>query len=201
MSFVSINILDLLNEEDDDARIKSIISSFSCPLNSEIESFLKNNSINFAKQKIAISFLVFLEETGELLGYYTLTNKAITIGKNALSCDYKRKLKRYFKEDENGEFYGPCYLIAQLGKNASLSKNTISGDDLLNDAYSHLIDAQRIIGGGFVFLECENKPELMKFYSDYGFKELDERQSEEGILYKRLIIRLEDKPNEINADR
>ncbi len=53
-----INILDLLDTVGED-EVKSILSDFSCPKNQEIEDFLIKNSIEFAKRKMSITYLVF----------------------------------------------------------------------------------------------------------------------------------------------
>lgn len=46
----TINLIDLLELIGDEGA-QSIISSFSCTLNKEIDSFLKNSAITFAKKK------------------------------------------------------------------------------------------------------------------------------------------------------
>jgi hypothetical protein len=53
-----VQILDLLNISGE-VSLKKILSDFSCPMNIEIESFLKDNSVSFAKQKMSITHLVF----------------------------------------------------------------------------------------------------------------------------------------------
>ena len=68
-----INILDMLDSIGEDA-VKEIISDFSCPLNNEIEYFLFNNAIDFAKRKMSVTYLVF-DEINRLTGYFTLTHK------------------------------------------------------------------------------------------------------------------------------
>lgn len=48
---------------------------------------------------------------------------------------------------------------------------------------------QRVIGGGVVYLECENEEKLLQFYKrdDIGFRCFGERQSEEGVCYHQLL--------------
>jgi hypothetical protein len=45
----------------------------------------------------------------------------------------------------------------------------ISGDDLLALACKKIRDTQMILGGKMAFLECEDKPKLLDFYSRNGF--------------------------------
>ena len=61
-------------------------------------------------------------------------------------------------------------LIGQLGKNYTNDYNAlITGDELLNIACDTVKEAQRLIGGRLVYLECENIPSLINFYQRNGF--------------------------------
>lgn len=70
------SIIDLLHLAGEDT-VNSIIKDFACDLNPEIEHFLKHNSIEFAKRKISITYLVF-DEYDDLLGYTFGANKSFT---------------------------------------------------------------------------------------------------------------------------
>jgi hypothetical protein len=48
----TIPLSDYLKESSEE-RTTEILSSFSCPENQDIETFLKNNAISFTKQGIA----------------------------------------------------------------------------------------------------------------------------------------------------
>lgn len=58
INYIQINILDMLEYIGEDS-CKNILSSFKCPINFDVEDFLYNKAIQFAKQHIAISYLVF----------------------------------------------------------------------------------------------------------------------------------------------
>lgn len=51
--------LGILIEELGEDTVKDILSSFSCPLNPDVEGFLKHKAIDFAKQSWAQTHLVF----------------------------------------------------------------------------------------------------------------------------------------------
>ncbi len=53
-----INILDIIEMYGEDS-CKEILSTFICPLNMDVADFIHNKAIEFAKQRIAITFLVF----------------------------------------------------------------------------------------------------------------------------------------------
>ena len=69
------NVLDMLEYVGED-NCQKILSTFACPLNTDVENFIHTKTIQFAKQKIAISYLVFAEQDNQryFVGYYTLAN-------------------------------------------------------------------------------------------------------------------------------
>ena len=52
--------------------IEAKLATFSSPKNYEIEDFIHNKAIGFATGKLSITYLVNDEETGSILGYFTL---------------------------------------------------------------------------------------------------------------------------------
>ena len=75
--YEAVNILDMLNAIGEDA-VKNILSDFSCPRNFEIESFVKQNALEFAKRKMSITYLV-IDEEGQLAAIFALTHKAVQL--------------------------------------------------------------------------------------------------------------------------
>ena len=65
-------------------------------------------------------------------------------------------------------------LIAQLGKNDEY-KGLISGDVLLSYACDTVKQAQALLGGKIVYLECEDKVGLLEFYRSNGFVDFGKR--------------------------
>ena len=104
----------------------------------------------------------------------------------------QKKLERFCGGSRvEGRFLCSSFLIAQFGKNMNILKGEkISGNELMDCVFEILSDVQRKIGGGVVFLECENKRQLLDFYQNdhnkfmvYG-KRLDEAS---GIEYLQLL--------------
>lgn len=56
MSFVVTNILDEL--KDGERYLQDDLSSFVCPINPEIQDFIRSKAIEFAKQKLSITYIV-----------------------------------------------------------------------------------------------------------------------------------------------
>lgn len=109
------NILDLLEMIGEDEVILAL-SEFSCPRNAEIESFIHNSAIEFAKKKMSITYLVF-DETGQIEAFFTLAHKSSVIGDGLLSKTSQKKLSRHARLDAEVHVYSiSAFLIAQFGK-------------------------------------------------------------------------------------
>ena len=180
MSVLTVNILDSISANGE-TETADDLSVFSSPKNPEIDDFIKTKAIDFAKRKLSITYLVYDSEDGALLGYFTLAHKAIDIEGRTLSNTVRRKLGRYSRFDKDTDSYAAsAFLLAQFGKNYGVdSGKRISGAQLMQLATDVLVDIQRQIGGGIIYLDCEDKPELVSFYTDQNFKRFDDRFSSE----------------------
>ena len=59
--------------------LERIISEYSCDKNFDVERFLKNSAIEFTKKNQSVTYLVFSTEDGELLGYFAIALKVLTV--------------------------------------------------------------------------------------------------------------------------
>ena len=174
------NILDVLERRGEDFLMR-VLAAFSCPVNPEIEKFIKERAIDFAKRRLSITYLVTDMDDGEILGYFTLTHKAILLNGEGFSKTMQRKLTRYSRLDtQTGNYMASAFLLAQFGKNYGVDDGKrISGTNLMELVRDILVDVQRRIGGGIVYLDCEDKAGLLAFYEKEGFNRFDERFSQE----------------------
>ena len=159
-----------------EADLRQAISEFYS-IDPHVEAFLKNNAEDFARQHKSVTYLVFSRITMELLGYFTLIIKPITVRDKMMSKTMLRAFKKVGKFDEVQNTYTvAAYLIAQLGRNFAPSlKNNISGKDLLDAALYILKGIQRNVGGTIVFLEAQDNDKVLSFYQSNGFRALDKR--------------------------
>lgn len=159
---------------------KDILSGFSCPLAPDVENFVRRKAIEFAKQGWAQTHLVFAPYKKEnvLVGYFALASKSINVQKKKISVSTRKRIAKFSTFDNTiNVFHLSAPLIAQLGKNFfNKYNNLITGDELLDIACQKVSQIQLELGGRFAYIECEDTPKLIEFYSRNGFVEFDRRQ-------------------------
>jgi hypothetical protein len=104
--YTVINIRRYLNSDNPklgENRLLQVLSGFSCPKNPDVEHFLKNSSIEFTKKNQSVTYLVFLSSTMELVGYFALALKPLTVRGETVSNTVKRKLLRVSELDEESQ--------------------------------------------------------------------------------------------------
>ena len=184
----TINLLDLVDAIGE-GETKNLLSDFSCSKNQEIENYVRKNALDFARRKISMTHLV-IDDQGRLAAMFALTHKAIEINGEGLSKTTRSKLQRFAELDETTDCFSvSAFLIAQFGKD-DLAGYSLSGDILMASALDVLTTAQRNVGGGVVYLECENRPRLLEFYqsSHNGFRPFGQRFSEKDqVEYIQLL--------------
>lgn len=193
-----VNLKDLVQAVGEE-RTKQILSDFSCPMNKDVEYFIRSKAIEFSKQGLAQTQLIFTsyKEEPVLIGYFALAVKEIVITRRTvLNYNWRRRINRFAtRSDTDGCYYVPAPLIGQLGKNYKNGYNElITGDELLKLAIDKVYETQAVLGGKFVYLECEDKPKLIQFYKDNGFVEFghrdlerDERDRQSGNYLVQLL--------------
>ena len=189
-----ININDMLQELGED-KLKNILSSYFCPYNKDLEYFLQDKAIEFSKQGIAATHLVFTsyKKKPVLIGYFSLANKFIFIPKKLLSNTLNKRIAKFGMRQETG-YSLATPLIAQLGKNYTNDFNTlITGDELLAMAINKVKQIQADIDGRFVYLECEDVVKLIDFYSSNGFLNFSQRKldpDEKGRMKGTYLVQM-----------
>ena len=173
-----VNILDGLETLGEEA-MRADLSSFVSAKNPEIEDFLREKAIEFAKRKISITYLITDVADGAILGYFTLTHKSVILNGEGLSRTFQKRLAMFSRLDrDTGNYVVSAFLLAQLGKNYAIEENRrISGKTMMKLVNDVLLDVQRRIGGGVLYLDCEDTQKLKNFYKGENFKEFADRFS------------------------
>jgi len=173
--------------------LQQVFSTFSCDRNSDVERFLLEQSVNFTKKNQSVTYVVLTPEEGQIIGYFTIAIKPITVNGDSFSNTVKKKIARVSEQDEeSGNYSLSAYLIAQLGKNFKDGANEkISGDQLLGLAIEKIKELQYMAGGMVIFLEAENEEKLIHFYeNENGFKRFDTKEIKSGTEDAHTLIQL-----------
>lgn len=165
----------------------------------EVEDFLKNKAIYYDKNDFSKTHLVYSDYQGEkvLVGYYAVGINSLNFSTRQLN-KYSSKIRGQLKnkatkkDKTTGNIELTCYLIGQIGKNFSedaLKTNAITGFKLLDLAYQTILEAQELTGGSFAYLEYEDTDKLREIYKKFGFKELVDYRTQNGLCMAILRIK------------
>ena len=194
-----VNLIDLIEEYGED-EVKRILSDFSCPLNPDVEYFLREKAISFSKMGLSITHLVYAsyKDVPVLVGYFALAYKNIAIPRKfagSSGSNFRRRVTKFARLNRSVDAYiMSAPLIAQLGKNyASGYDKLITGDELLNAACEKILRVQHDVGGRFAYLECEDNERLLSFYRDNGFIAFNKRpldRDETDVINGKYLIQM-----------
>lgn len=182
LSYTIVSLSDLLYTYNYDVNlVQKELNNFSCLLNRDVECFIKEKAIVFDRQGWSRTHLVYTSYKDEfvLVAYFTLANKNFVVKSNAnISRTLKKRIAKFGQyNDELKQYVVSSILIGQLGKNDRFGF-LLKGDRLLACVFSEIRKVQKIIGGRFVYLECEDKIRLIDFYRNNGFVEFGSRNLE-----------------------
>ena len=142
--------------------LDGVLASFKCQKNKDEEDFLHCKAISFETQNKARTYLLYNDDFTHLLGYFTLAFKSIE-----LDDVPKDKRKQMTAGESNVDTYA-AFLIGHLAKN-DCYKNELNGNILLNEAINIIAQAQDLVGGRLMYIDCKKEAKLMNFYESNGF--------------------------------
>lgn len=178
-SFKVTPLYTLLGKDEGEAFFGFLADSFSSK-NKDVETFLKRKAVQSVRLSTSSTYMVLHESGVDLLGYFTLAMKMLTIKKSGLTATQEKTIRRFGSFDGESEGYKlPAVLLAQFGRNFSEKSTSISGKILMDSALERIKKIFLLSSGKTVFLECEKEEKLVRFYEDCGFFLLD------NIAYSR----------------
>ena len=195
MKFRKISLQSLLKQIKDTEKIKeNVLNTFNGRGESEVSDFLHNKSIDYEQRSLSSTYLIY-NDRSQLVGYFTISNKGLIISKEnyeKLLKKQQKKLSFNGRKLENGDYIVNSFLLGQLGKNFNkniLEEDKIKGVELLTIAYKLLIKIKNLINVKYLWIECEDNKKLLDFYSNFGFKLIENYVSNNGL--KVMILKLE----------
>lgn len=181
-----IKVGDLI-ESGKQQTFDDMVANFSCPLNLDVEKFLKNTAIENQKKHLSRTSLIYapFERYEVLVGYYSLALQVLALDKQ-LSKATRQKITG-FKDAQKENT--PVFLIGQLGKNFYNGYDSlISGEDLFAEAIKDIKEAQKLVGGRLIMVECKDDEHLKKFYGNtLGLMKMECDKANNLLTYARRI--------------
>lgn len=169
MIYRTIALKDLIDKFGKETA-NELLSKFSCPLNKDVENFMRQKAVPYERAGMARTYLIVAQESKATYGVcamYSITTKSITISNKMNSK--ARKLA-----------FGTTYavgnpvnaiLIGQLSKNYQDGNNKyISGELIMSLIIEHVKKMDVLVPSVSVYIECEDKECLRKYYERYGFQ-------------------------------
>lgn len=168
MEIQVIQLLDLLDEFGEDIVKEKILVDFSCPKNKDVQDFITHKAILWEKMDKSRTYLVLgiLEDRLLLLAFFTLASVPISFDESVSNKRRKNILGTGFEANSKLS----AILIGQLSKNFKNQYHLLlTGADLFDLAIHKALQANRMLGGRIIYLECEDKPKLREFYKEMKF--------------------------------
>ena len=96
--FLILNIREYLRQgQSGEDLLQQVFSTFSCDKNLDVERFLLEQSINFTKKNQSVTYVVLTPEEGQIIGYFTITIKPITVNGDSFSNTVKKKIEKFIR--------------------------------------------------------------------------------------------------------
>ena len=190
-SFEIIHLFELLSVDGGESYFKKMADSFSS-INKDVETFFKKKAAQSCKLNTSSTYIIVSTDRElEVLGYFTLATKMLTIKLSILTKSEQKAISRYGYYDEDSDSLKiPAILIAQLSRNFNTS-DALCGSDLMDIILKQVKNIFNLTSGKTVFLECERIKKLTDFYESQKFKFLDtnifSKNNKELVQMYRLI--------------
>ena len=152
-------------------RVIKYLSEFSCSKNKDVETYLHNNAIRMQKENISRTYLILNLENNDIVAYFTLAIKAMKLREqHNISTNKKKDLKTRVDSGFDDELFF-CFLIGQIGRNDSYTKETIRLEGILNYVFAYINEVKSLIGGRIILIEVEgdDSDTLINRYKSVGF--------------------------------
>lgn len=170
MSIVNIKLNDYLEKAGID-ETKSLLSSFFCSRDCDVEYFIRNKAIPFEFSDHSRTTLICWldDENGELelIAYYSIANQVFYL--DQLSSSLQKKLRGGEIRENQKSNSLTAILIGQLGKNEHASC-PINSNALFSELFSSINDINKLIPSRLIYLHCKDIPKLRILYEEKGFQ-------------------------------
>lgn len=154
-----------------------VFSSFRCKKSPDEEDFLHNQAIDYELHNKARTYLL-MNENG-IAAYFSLAFKSIDLQNTS-----SHKRKRMTGGESNTCTYS-AFLIGHIAKDDSVKEKL--GDIIIEKAIALLLQAQEIVGGRLVYVDCKDVPQLIEYYERNHFTYFNTSATSGLLQYYRKL--------------
>jgi len=161
--------------------LRDAFSLFCCDKDDDITDFIRNKAVEYEKRDKSRTYIYFdegcLQETGKLkiVGFFSIAMKTLKIPViDTMTKTLRKRFGNISDEDRNLV----AFLIGQLGRDTSYSKDILDGKRMLQDCYDLIASARDIIGGRLILLDCKPTEKLCAYYEEEGYIDITENDDE-----------------------
>ena len=144
-------------------KAKEALSSFSVGRNKDVENFIRNNAFSYQSSNNARTYII-VDESFMVSGYFTLAMACMEIP-DGISKNLKKRMQGFGRYSADSV---PCFLIGQIAREDTTPQQMLHLSDMLNIAIDYILQAQEIVGGRFISLDCLDA--LVPLYEKHGFQ-------------------------------
>lgn len=118
------------------------------------------------------------------MAYFSISIKQVDLYDGCLSKSKVRSIDGINKKAQTAI----AYLIGQLGKNSVVNVPHICLQDILDEVFAVIHEAQKLVGGRMILLECENTKELVDLYLGHGFEVISMDMDKPDALVQMYMV-------------
>lgn len=162
-----------LYDEIGEEKLTTLLNTFNCASNRDVNDFIKTKAIRFHKSGLARTYLI-VNDSAEIMAYYAIAFKPIfynqQIHKVSKSSFKKLNAKIYQLRKANKVEVINSILIAQIGRNDLFTKDDIDINSIMSSIIDTIKKVRDLIGTRVVLIEVDNNEKLINLYKKIGFE-------------------------------
>lgn len=160
--------------------VDDYLRSFKCEVNESIEYYLHNKAVLHEKEDTARTSLLVEEETGNIIGYFTLATKIFDF----TSASSAKNRKRLTGNKQANSF--STILIAKIGRNDDY-KGLVPGKEVLEASLYNCTLIKDLCATKVVCVEYNDEPFLKEFYEvQNGFTYLQRNHNNLNVSFIKI---------------
>jgi len=157
-------------------KVSSLLSTFECSADPELETFLRKTALRYEFKDISRTYVAVDAENNEVRGYFTLAMKCLAVD------DARSVPDKIYEAMNVNRNIAQAYLIGQLARANRTEKGF--GKAMISHALRIFTRGKDMFGCHLVRLDC--KDELVDYYGSCGFTDIGKNR--DGTLNQMVQI-------------